>query len=196
MQSFLNVITPQTYTFFTMLPQLHGRSKRFFRDSLWPLENRCCKSGTRKSARISWCEVRRVRSMRNNFRSCCQSQNWTWAARWGGALSWLKSTAAAFLGRFSRNAGRNFACNTSSCLTHKRIWTSLSTFQPVPMYKDIRFWNKTILKPMSFVWWTPCDLLTAMTTCKSKFHHVLAHLQWGGGAWFSKQKGQLNICTS
>ena len=34
MQSFLNVITLQTYTFFTMLtPRLHGRSKRFFRGS-------------------------------------------------------------------------------------------------------------------------------------------------------------------
>ena len=32
MQSFLNVITLQTYTFFTTLtPRLHGRSKRFFR---------------------------------------------------------------------------------------------------------------------------------------------------------------------
>ena len=32
MQSFLNIITPQTYTFFTTLtPRLHGRSKRFFR---------------------------------------------------------------------------------------------------------------------------------------------------------------------
>ena len=34
MQSFLNVITMQTYTFFTTLtPRLHGRSKRFFRGS-------------------------------------------------------------------------------------------------------------------------------------------------------------------
>ena len=32
MQSFLNVITLQTFTFFTTLtPRLHGRSKRFFR---------------------------------------------------------------------------------------------------------------------------------------------------------------------
>ena len=39
MQSFLNVITLQTYTFFIMLtPQLHGHSKRFFRGSSsgWP----------------------------------------------------------------------------------------------------------------------------------------------------------------
>ena len=39
MQSFLNVITLQTYTFFTTLtPRLHGRSKRFFRGSSsgWP----------------------------------------------------------------------------------------------------------------------------------------------------------------
>ena len=33
---------------------------------------------------------------------------WARAARWGGAFSWWKNTAAAFLGRFSRNAGRNF----------------------------------------------------------------------------------------
>jgi len=38
MLSFLNVITLKTYTFFTTLtPWLHGRSKRFFRGSLWPL---------------------------------------------------------------------------------------------------------------------------------------------------------------
>ena len=39
MQSFLNVITLQTYIFFTMLkPRLHGGSKRFFRGSSsgWP----------------------------------------------------------------------------------------------------------------------------------------------------------------
>ena len=38
MLSFLKVITLKTYTFFTTLtPWLHGRSKRFFRGSLWPL---------------------------------------------------------------------------------------------------------------------------------------------------------------
>jgi len=38
MLSFLNVITLKTYTFFTTLtPWLHGRSKRFFWGSLWPL---------------------------------------------------------------------------------------------------------------------------------------------------------------
>jgi len=38
MLSLLNVITLKTYTFFTTLtPWLHGRSKRFFRGSLWPL---------------------------------------------------------------------------------------------------------------------------------------------------------------
>ena len=39
MQSFLNVITLQTYTFYrTLTPRLHGRSKRFFRGSSsgWP----------------------------------------------------------------------------------------------------------------------------------------------------------------
>jgi len=38
MLSFLNVITLKTYTFFTTLtPWLHGRSKRFFRGSLWSI---------------------------------------------------------------------------------------------------------------------------------------------------------------
>ena len=77
-----------------------------FRGSFWPLENRCCKSGTTwkcattksvlqcwKQPKIARCEVRWVRSMRNKLLS---SKNWTRAARWGGALSWWKSTAAAF----------------------------------------------------------------------------------------------------
>ena len=82
MQSFLNIITLYTYTFFTMLmPRLHGHSKRFFRGSLWPLENRCCKSGMTwkyvntksvlqcwKQPKIAWCDVRWVQSVRNNFK--------------------------------------------------------------------------------------------------------------------------------
>jgi len=63
------------------MPRLHGRGKCFFRGSLWPLENRCFKSGmtwkcaTTKSVlqcwkqpKVAWCEVRWVRSMRNNFK--------------------------------------------------------------------------------------------------------------------------------
>ena len=46
---------------------------------------------------------------------------WTRAAQWGGALSWWKNTAAAFLGRFSRNAGRNFVIHLHK--SHPRCCT-------------------------------------------------------------------------
>jgi len=103
-----------------LTPRLHGRSKRFFRGSLWPLENRCCKSGTTrkcatkkrvlqcwKQPQIAWCEVRWVRSMRNNFKVVVEKLVNT-SRPMRRSVVVMKEHSCKLFWSFSCSAGRNF----------------------------------------------------------------------------------------
>jgi len=105
MLSFLNVITLKTYTFFTTLtPWLHGRSKRCFRGFVVTTrKSRAARLQNVRPQSVSFSVGNSQKSLGARSgeygswgtTSKLLSKNWwTRAARWGGALSWWKNTAA------------------------------------------------------------------------------------------------------